>query len=59
MAPAQLVIFIEKQAGEYMASSPAQERNWSQKRTVPCRVCICGERSKHFIEDMNHVLLFS
>jgi len=31
MAPAQLVVFIEKQAGECMTPSPSEERNWSQK----------------------------
>jgi len=55
MAPAQLVVLIEKQAGECMTPSPSKERNWSQKEPAPC-VC---ERSKHFIEDMmNLVLLF-
>jgi len=31
MAPAQLVVFIEKHAGECMTPSPSEERNWSQK----------------------------
>jgi len=31
MAPAQLVVFIEKQAGECMTPSPSEERIWSQK----------------------------
>jgi len=31
MSPAQLVAFIEKQAGECMTPSPSEERNWSQK----------------------------
>jgi len=58
MAPTQLVVFIEKQAGECIAPSPSEERNWSQKGPAPC-VCTCGEKSKHFIEDMmNLVLLF-
>jgi len=30
MAPPQLVVFIEKQAGECMTPSPSEERNWSQ-----------------------------
>jgi len=50
MAPAQLVVLIEKQAGESVTPSPSEERNWSQKGHAPC-VCTCGERSKHFIED--------
>jgi len=59
MIPAQIVVFIEKQAGECVTPSPSEERNWSQKGPAPC-VCPCGERSKHFIEDMmNLVLLFS
>jgi len=53
MAPAQLVVFIEKQAGECTTPSPSKERNWRQKGPAPCCVCTCGERSKHFIEDMN------
>jgi len=51
MAPVQLVVFIEKQAGECMTTSPSEERNWSQKGPAPC-VRTCDERSKHFIEDM-------
>jgi len=47
MAPAQLVAFIEKQAGECMTPSPPNERNWSQKEAAPCCVCACGERSRH------------
>jgi len=31
MAPAQLVVFIEKQAGECMTPSLSEERIWSQK----------------------------
>ena len=38
MAPAQLVVFIEKQAGECVTPSPSEERNWSQKGPAPC-VC--------------------
>jgi len=57
MAPAQLVVLIEKQAGECMTPSP------SGKKLEPesaCTVCTCGERSKHFIKDMvNLVLLFT
>jgi len=51
MAPAQLVVFIEKQAGECVTPSPSEERNWSQKGHAPYCVCTCGERSKHFIEN--------
>ena len=51
ISPAQLVFFIEKQAGECVTPSPSEERNWSQKGHAPCCVCTCGERSKHFIED--------
>jgi len=59
MAPAQLVVFTEKQAGECMTPSPSKEKSWSRKEPVP-GVCTCGERSKHFIEDMiNLVLLFT
>ena len=58
MAPAQLEVFIEKQAGECMTPAPSEERNWSQNEV--CTVCTCGERSNHFIEDMmNLVLLFT
>jgi len=35
MAPAQLVVFIEKQAGEGMTLSPSKEINWSQKEVAP------------------------
>jgi len=31
MAPAQLVVFIEKQAGVCMTPSPSEERNWARK----------------------------
>jgi len=34
MASAQLVVFIEKQAGECMTPSPPEGRNWSQKEGV-------------------------
>jgi len=42
MAPAQLVVFIEKQAGEYMTPSPSDERNWSQKGPAPCSLVVKG-----------------
>jgi len=59
MAPTQLVVFSEQQAGECMTPSPSEEKNWSQKGPAPC-VCTYGERSKHFIEDMmNLVFLFA
>jgi len=41
MAPPQLVVFIEKQAGECMTPSPSEERNWSQ--TGPA----LGENENH------------
>jgi len=50
MAPAQLVVLIEKQAGECVTPSPLEERNWIQKEPAPGCVCTCGERSKYFIE---------
>ena len=50
MAPAQLVVFIEKLTRECVTLSPSEERNWSQKGHAPC-VCTCGERSTHFTED--------
>jgi len=60
MAPAQLVVFIEKQAGECMTPSPSGERDWNWKGHAPCCLCTFGARSKHYIEDMmNLVLLFS
>jgi len=52
LVPVQLVVFIEKEAGECMAPSPSDERIWSWKRPVPCCVCTCGARSKHFIDEM-------
>jgi len=51
MDPAQLVVFIEKQAGACATPSPSEERNWSQKGHTPCCVCSWVERSKHSIED--------
>jgi len=36
MVPAQLVAFIEKQAGECMTPSSSEERNCSQKGHAPC-----------------------
>ena len=41
MAP-QLVIFIEKQAGECMTPSLSEERKWSQKEPASC-ACTCDE----------------
>jgi len=35
MAPAQLVVLIEKLAGDCMMPSPSEERNWSQTGPVP------------------------
>jgi len=60
MAPAQLVVFIEKQAAECMTPSPSEKRIWSWRRPALCCMRTCGARSKHFMEDMmNLVLLFS
>jgi len=60
MAPAQLVVFVEKQAGECMTPSSSEEKIRSWKRPAPFCMCTCGARSKHFIEDMmDLVLLFS
>jgi len=42
-APAQLVVFIEKQAGESMTPSPSEERNWSQKGPAPCALVVKGQ----------------
>ena len=54
MAPAQLVVLIEKQAREctvlYDAFSVRRKKLEPERA---CTVCTCGERSKHFIEDMN------
>jgi len=36
MALAQLVVFIEKHAGECVAPSLPEERNWSEKWFAPC-----------------------
>jgi len=36
MALVQLVVFIEKHAGEFMTPSPPEERNWSKKGFTPC-----------------------
>jgi len=36
VAPAQLVVFIKKQAGQYMTPSPSEETNWSQKGPAQC-----------------------
>jgi len=36
MAPAQLVVFIEKQERECMTPSPSEERNWIQKEPAAC-----------------------
>jgi len=59
MAPTQLVVFIEKQAGECMTPSPSKERIGARKSLhLVCALAV--KRSKHFIGDMmNLVLLFS
>jgi len=57
MSPAQLVVFIEKPAGECMTPSPSEEKNWSQKGPEPCALVVKGQS---FIEDMmNLVVLFT
>jgi len=43
MAPAQLLVFIEKQAGECMRPSPSEERNWNQKGPAPCALVVKGQ----------------
>jgi len=43
MAPAQLVVFIEKQAEECMTASPSEEKNWSRKRPAPCALVVKGQ----------------
>jgi len=45
MAPAQLVILIEKQPGECMtpSPSPSEERNWSQKGPALCALVVKGQ----------------
>jgi len=43
MAPVQLVVFIEKQAGEYMTLSPSEEKNWNQKGPAPCALVAKGQ----------------
>jgi len=43
MAPAQLVVFIEKQAEECMTPSPSEERSWSQKGPAPCALVVKGQ----------------
>jgi len=59
MAPAQLVVFIEKQAGNCMTPSPSEERNWNLKGPAPCALVVKGQL-RTFIEDMmNLVLLFT
>jgi len=42
MAPAQLVVFIEKQAGECMTPS-SEEKNWSKKGPAPCALVVKGQ----------------
>jgi len=43
MAPAQMLVFIEKQAGECMAPSPSEERNWSQTWPAPAALVVKGQ----------------
>ena len=43
MAPAQLVVFMEKQAGECMTPSPLEERNWSLTGPVPWALVVKGQ----------------
>jgi len=43
MAPAQLVVFIEKQVGECMTPFLSEGRNWSQKGPAPCALVVNGQ----------------
>jgi len=43
MAPAQLVVFTEKQAGECVTPSPSEKRIWSQKGLAPCALVVKGQ----------------
>jgi len=43
MTAAQLVVFIEKHAGECMTPSPLEERNWSQNRPAPGALVVKGQ----------------
>jgi len=43
MAPGQLVVLIEKQAGECITPSPSEERNCSQKEPAPCALVVKGQ----------------
>ena len=47
-APAQLVVFIEKQAGACMTPSPSEEGSWSQKGHVPCVIVPFQHKVKAF-----------
>jgi len=40
---AQLVVFIEKPAGECLTPCPSEERNWSQKGPAPCALVVKGQ----------------
>jgi len=58
IAPAQVVVFIEKQAGECVTPSPSEERNWSQKgHLVVCALVVKGQTILSRM--MNLVLLCS
>jgi len=43
MASAQLVVLIEKHAGECMTPSPLEERNWIQYRPAPGALVVKGQ----------------
>ena len=43
MAPAQLVVLIEKRAGECMTPCPSEERNWSQKGPALFTLVVKGQ----------------
>jgi len=58
MAPTQLVVFIEKQAGECMTPSPSEERIGARKGLhLVCAAVV--KRSKQFIEYMMILVLLS
>jgi len=57
IAPAQLVVFIEKQAGECVTPSPSEERNWSQEGHAPCLCALVVKGQSILSRIMNLVLL--
>jgi len=55
MAPAQLVVLIEKQEGECVTPSPSEERNWSQKGHAPC--CALVVKGQSILSRMMNLVL--